>query len=200
MGIDRPLLLNIPLAFTGERVIVRLYCEEDTEAVFAAIQESVESLAPWMPWAHTHRTPDDTREFIRRSIGQFILRQYIGLGVFLREGGHYLGGTGFHAHGWNIPAFEIGYWLRDSAVGKGYMSEAVQLQTTYCFEGLGAQRVVIGCDARNTRSRAIPQRLGFTLEATLRNNQVATDGSVRTSEVWAMMPNDYAAARTRWGK
>jgi len=199
VGIDRPLLLDIPPEFVGERVVVRPYREEDTEAVFSAIAESEGTLTPWMPWAGTHRTPADTREFIRRTVGRFILREELTLGVFLREGGDYLGSTGIIPRDWQIPVFEIGYWLRDSAVGKGYMSEAVRLQTAYCFDGLGAQRVEIRCDARNERSRAIPQRLGFALEATLRNNQTATDGSVRTSEVWAMTPEDYAAARTRWG-
>lgn len=198
MSIDRPLLLDIPPEFAGERVIVRPYCEDDTEAVFAAIRESVEMLAPWVPWAHTHDTPDDTREFVRRSVGQLILRESLTLGVFLREDGRFLGGTGIIPRGWQIPAFEIGYWLRDGAVGKGYMSEAVQLQTAYCFDGLGAQRVAIRCDARNVRSRAIPQRLGYTLEATLYNNEIATDGTLRTSEIWAMTPESYAAARARW--
>lgn len=199
MGIDRPLLLNIPPEFAGERVLVRPFRDTDTNAVFAAIEESVDTLAPWMPWAHEHQSPDDTREFIRRSAGRFILREELTMGVFAREGGGFLGGTGIMVRGWNIPAFEIGYWLRDAAVGKGYMSEAVRLQVTYCFTGLGAQRVMIGCDARNARSRAIPERLGFTLEATLRNNQIATDGTIRSSEVWAMTPEDYAAARERWG-
>ncbi len=103
-----------------------------------------------------------------------------------------LGAISLMPHQWAVPSFEIGYWLRSSAEGQGYMSEAVRLLVTYCFETLEAQRLLIRCDVRNARSRAIPERLGFTLEGTLRNDHRGTDGTLRDMQYWTMIPDEYA--------
>ncbi|TMD65260.1 MAG: GNAT family N-acetyltransferase, partial [Chloroflexi bacterium] len=86
--------------------------------------------------------------------------------------------------------FEIGYWLRVSAPGHGYMTEAVQLLTNYAFSSLAANRVEIRCDERNVRSAAIPRRLGFIQEARMRNHEAAPDGTLRTTLVFALIPSD----------
>ena len=80
-----------------------------------------------------------------------------------------IGGTGLHRINWNVPRFEIGYWVRTSYARQGYITEAVSGLTDFAFDTLGAKRVEIRCDALNERSAAIPRRLGFTLEATLRH-------------------------------
>ena len=67
-----------------------------------------------------------------------------------------------------MPRFEIGYWVRTSYARQGYITEVVAGLTDFAFETLGAKRVEIRCDALNERSAAIPRRLGFTHEATLR--------------------------------
>ena len=42
----------------------------------------------------------------------------------------------------------------------GYMAAAVRLLTDYALNTLGAKRVVIRCDERNTRSANVARRLG----------------------------------------
>ncbi len=57
------------------------------------------------------------------------------------------------------------------------MTEAVQGITRFAFRELHARRVEIRCDARNRKSRAIPERLGFTLEGILKNDDLSADGT-----------------------
>ena len=66
------------------------------------------------------------------------------------------------------------------------------------FEALGANRVEIRCDGRNARSLAVPARLGFVPEATLRNHCRDGRGELRDTRIFAMTPEDYAHARTDW--
>src|SRR5262245_50811808 len=107
------------------------------------------------------------------------------LGVWDHTTTRFLGGTGLHRIHWDIPAFEIGYWLRVSEEGKGYMTETVRLLCRFAFETLQANRVEIRCDARNVRSAAIPKRLGFVHEATLRNQSRDTAGELRDTLIFA---------------
>ncbi len=198
MGIERPILLDLPAEWAGERVVLRRWREEDAAALFAAIAASRDHLARWFPWPAQHREVDDTRAFIREQGGHWSLHRHAGLGICRRADGALLGSLGVSARDWSVPAFELGYWLGRDAEGRGYASEAVRLMTRFLFEGLRAERVAIGCDARNARSKAVPERLGFVLEGRLRRDSLAPDGTVRDSLVYAMIPDDYERARATW--
>jgi len=186
---ERPILLAVPDRFEGQRVVVRVFGDDDVAEVYAAIRESLENLQPWLPFAHL--SLEDEREFIRRAQARFLLREGFDMGIFARDGGAFLGGVGLHVLKWGIPSCEIGYWVRLSAQGRGYVSEAVRLMTGFAFDGLGAQRVVIRCDARNARSAAVAERLGYALEGRLRRDSLDTSGHPRDTLIYAMIRDDY---------
>lgn len=174
----------------GERVLVRPYRADDAEVLRAAVDESREHLRPWLPFADLHQTTEETRDWIVQGMAQWLLRENMNLSIWARADGAYLGGIGLHPRDWDIGYFEIGYWLRRSAEGHGYMAEAVRLLTDFAFDRLHANRVEIRCDARNQRSAAVPQRLGFVREALLRNHARATNGSLRDTLIFALTPAD----------
>ncbi len=174
----------------GERVIVRPYRVEDAEALREAVQESRDHIRPWLPFADAHQSIEESRDFIIRSMAGWLVREDFVLSIWQRASGAFLGGTGFHVHDWDLRSFEIGYWLRRSAEGHGYMTEAVRLVADFLFEQLGAQRVEIRCDALNRRSAAVAERLGFIQEARLRNARRAADGSIRDILVFSLIPTD----------
>jgi RimJ/RimL family protein N-acetyltransferase len=189
-----PTLIELPAELRGERVVLRPYRAADAEQVFAAIDESRDRIRPWLPWADSHQTVDDTRDFCLRSAADWILRTDLVLGIFDRADGRYFGGTGLHRPDWALRSFEIGYWLRSTAEGRGLITESVILLSTFAFEHLAANRVEIWCDARNDRSRAVAERAGFILEGRLRNVALDTDGKPTNSLVFSRIPGDPPAA------
>jgi len=110
---------------------------------------------------------------------QWLTREALMVGIWDRATGRYLGGSGLHRIDWAVPAFEIGYWLRTSAWGQGYVSETVRVLCRFAFETLHANRVEIRCDGGNERSLAVPRRLGFAQEATLRNETRDSSDNLR---------------------
>lgn len=180
-----PLLLDIPEQFTSNRLLIRAPLPGDGPAINAGVVESINELRPWMPWAQTVPTIDDSEIYTRNSRAKFLLRQDLQLRLFLREGGTFVGSSGLHRINWEVPRFEIGYWVRTSMVGRGYISEAVTAITGFAFNQLKAQRVEIRCDDRNTRSWRVAERCGFELEGVLRNDSRATDGSLSNTRVYS---------------
>ncbi|HLY30284.1 MAG TPA: GNAT family N-acetyltransferase [Ktedonobacterales bacterium] len=172
----------------GARVLVRPYRASDADDIYAAIEASRDHLRPWLPFAD--ETADELRDWLTHALARWLLREELTVGVWELASGRYLGGSGFHIHSWQIGYFEIGYWLRADAEGKGFMTETVRLLTDYAFASLGAQRVEIRCDARNTRSAAVAERLGFVREARLRKNLRAPDGTLRDTLIFARTPDD----------
>src|SRR5438309_450485 len=139
----------------GQRVIVRPYRQDDAADLQAAVEESREHIRPWLPFADEHHTVDESRDWIIRCAARWMLREEFIVGIWDASDGRFVGGSGLHPRDWQVPSFEIGYWLRASAEGKGYMRETVKLLTDYAFDHLKAQRVMIRCDARNVRSAAV---------------------------------------------
>ena len=187
-----------PGTLIGTRIRVRPYIEADARALFDAVIESDTSLRPWMLWVESHRTVEDSLEYIRRSKLAFQLRTEFAMGIFERRSGRYLGGTGFHLGDTAVPSFEIGYWIRASAAGTGYVSEAVRLLTACAFGELRAERLVIRCDARNDRSRRVAERQGYVFEGRLRHVQRDATGNLADMLVYAMVRADFERARTNW--
>jgi RimJ/RimL family protein N-acetyltransferase len=191
VGDDTPrTLLTIFEELRGERVIVRPYREGDAVDVRAAVHESREHVRPWLPFADAHESVEDTRDWIIRCSARWMLREDFVVGFWEERTGRYLGSSGLHPRDWRVPSFEIGYWVRVSEQGKGYVGETVRLLTDYAFDRLHAVRVMIRCDARNTRSAAVAERLGFVREARLRNESIAGDGVLRDTLIFSLVPSD----------
>jgi RimJ/RimL family protein N-acetyltransferase len=126
------------------------------------------------------------------------MREEFSGSLWLRSDGTFLGGIGLHPINWNVPSFEIGYWLRKSATGQGYMTEAVRLMTRLAFETLEANRVFIRCSAKNSHSASVARRAGYVAEGALRNAERATDGELYDMLFFGMTPGEYAALQPEY--
>ena len=185
-----PLLIELPEELRGPHVLLRPYRPDDAPALWEAIDESCAHLAPWMPWVDDYAGPEDAQAYVRRARARWLLREDLAVGIF-DHAGHYLGGSGLHRMNWTLRTFEIGYWIRKSAEGHGYVTETVQLLTRLAFDHLQANRVEIRMDPENVRSRRVAERLGFALEGTLRRVASGPDGRPRDRQVFALIPEEY---------
>lgn len=191
-------LIPVPGEIRSERLLLRPLQERDAGQILAAIEESREHLAPWLSWPPNIQTLDDARDLCIRWATRWTSRTDLGYGIFSPTDGRFLGAIGLHDPNWPLRSFEIGYWLRTSAVGAGSVTEAVQLQVIMAFEVLDARRVEIRCDPNNLSSRRVPERLGIPLEGHLRNAWLAPLGNVRDTLVFAATPQEYPALKAQW--
>jgi len=174
----------------GQRISVRPYRQDDAEALMAAVAESREHVRAWLPFADAHQTVEESRDWIIQGMAAWLLRDELRLSIWELGADRFLGGIGLHPRNWDSGYFEIGYWLRRSAEGHGYIQEAVRLLADFAFAQLAANRVEIRCDARNRRSAAVAERLGFVREAQLRYHLRAPDGTLRDTLIYALTPDD----------
>lgn len=174
----------------GTRILLRGYHENDAPAFFDAVVESRDRLRLWDDWPDTCETFEIARAWLREDMARWLLREQFQVGIWDLESKQFCGNIMLRPHNWAIPFFEIGSWLRSSAEGKGYMTEAVQLLTDYAFDQLGARRVMLRIDERNQRSIAVAERLHFQREGTLRNQERAADGTLRNMVIFALTPSD----------
>ena len=175
-----PILRDFPESFESERLVIRSPRPGDGAALHEAIVESLDELRPWMPWAHGPQSPELAEAYARRSRADFLARRDLPILLFERDGA-LIGGSGLHRIDWAVPRFEIGYWVRTSASGRGYATEAARRIADFAFTVLGAERVEIWCDASNVRSAAVARAAGFTQELRMARARRDTSGLLTDS-------------------
>lgn len=180
-----PMMLDFSDHFETERLFIRAQRRGDGKQVNEGIIETYEDLKLWLPWADHVPTVDETEEFSRRSAAQFIAREMLGFNIFLKDSNLFAGCIAFNRIDWRIPKFEIGYWIRKNLQVKGYATEAVEGMTNFAFLKLNAKRVEIRCDPKNSKSKKVPEKLGFKLEGILRNDFLTPSGEVRNTAVYS---------------
>jgi ribosomal-protein-serine acetyltransferase len=186
-----PILRDFPSSFDTARLTLRRPEPGDGEELNAAIRETHQDLHEWMPWAVRRPPVAETEEFVRKAHAKFVGREDLLFLIFLKGMRTIVGGTGLHRIDWRVPSFEIGSWCRKHLQGQGYITEAAGGLADFAERELGARRLVITCDAQNERSAAIPPRIGFVREATLRNHiRHHLSGELRDTLVFARVRSD----------
>ncbi|KAF0816928.1 Acetyltransferase, GNAT family [Bacillus sp. ZZV12-4809] len=170
-----PILKKFPERIETERLYMRTALPGDGKTVHEAISASASELKKWLPFAQNEQSVDEVESGIRKSYAQFIQREDFRIHIYRKEDDVFVGSTGLHRINWDVRKFEIGYWGDVRFRKSGYISEAAAGLTKFAFEHFQANRVEIRCDLRNTNSRRIPEKLGYTLEGILRNDSLSAD-------------------------
>jgi ribosomal-protein-serine acetyltransferase len=152
-----------------DRTTLTSVAEAHAKEVFALVDANRDYLRRWLPWLDSQRSPADTLAFIREAIASE--RRGRNLVVRIDHGGELCGMTGFNWIDSVNRCCEIGYWLRADRQGRGIVTRCCRALIEHAFETLDLNRVNIPVAVDNEKSRAIPERLGFRLDGTLRDGQ-----------------------------
>jgi RimJ/RimL family protein N-acetyltransferase len=174
-----------------DRLVLRCWNPSDAPLLETAVNESLDHLHPWMPWAKEEPTDLQTRIDLLRSFrANFDLGKEFIYGVFDPAETTVLGGSGLHRE-LEGSAREIGYWIHKDHTNRGFATELSAALTRVAFEVDGVDRVEIHMDPKNLRSAAVPRKLGFIHEATLRRRAATTEGRPRDTMIWTLFAHDY---------
>ncbi len=160
----------------------------DTAAVYAAVERNRLYLREWLPWVDHTRGADQVRDFIVRSLAQFHANEGPNAGIWI-DGG-FAGSIGCHRIDWANRSCSIGYWIESAWQRRGAITRCCEALLQYLFGEMGLHRVVIQCGVGNTRSCAVPQRLGFTREGVAREAEWVNDRWVDLV-VWSMLAANW---------
>lgn len=162
------------------------------EELTDVVRKNLGHLQPWMPWAVDDYSVESAREWIHRTLSEFAEDGRFNAIILVDD--RPVGTIGFHnlntAHG----SAEIGYWIDKGQEGRGIITRCARALIDYLFNVRGLNRVQINCNVENVRSRAIPERLGFTLEGIHRQVE-RVQGRFGDWAVYALLREEWKAKK-----
>lgn len=140
-------------------VTLRRWRADDTDTAYRIVTDSLNHLAPWMPWASGGYSEQDAVAYVERCEVNWRSGAEFNYAIVAPDG-EIVGSCSLMARV-GPGGLEIGYWVHPEYTGHGIATRAAAALTEEAFR-IGAERVVIVHDEANERSGAIPKRLGFT--------------------------------------
>ncbi|MCO1578657.1 GNAT family N-acetyltransferase [Crossiella sp. SN42] len=148
-----------PEQITTDRLVLRRLHLSDVDEVQTVAADALPHLRPWMPWAGTEYTRETATNWL--TFVQEGWRTGTAYSYGITRAGNLIGATGLERR-IGPGGLEIGYWLHPAHTGNGYATETAAALTRAAFTLPDITFVQIWHDLANTRSAAVPKRLGFT--------------------------------------
>ena len=167
---------------------MELISEEHAGALIDVINLNRLYLKKWLPWLDVMTTLEESHKFIATAIAQY---DVFGFPIFaLRYKGNICGLNGFtkfeKIHGFA----NLGYWIDEFHTGKGIATKTCQELLRVGFDDCDLHKIELRIAEKNTQSRAVADRLGFTFEAVLRDCEWLYDHHVDHA-VYSMTRPEY---------
>ena len=173
-------------------VTLRAVAEADTDEMFRLVHRNRAYLREWLPWLDANRSAEDSRSFIRDSNTRASEGAGLVTAIFFRD--QICGVAGFNWIDAANRACEIGYWISEDHQGRGIVTRSVRSLVGFAFDQAQLNRVTIPVAVENAKSRAIPERLGFTSEGIRREAEWLYDHFV-DHVMYAMLCADWIPPR-----
>jgi RimJ/RimL family protein N-acetyltransferase len=188
----------LPPIIRTRRLVLRRQLPEHAVLIKEAVDTSLAHLRASVAWAQSAPTPlPDVEAHLAAVTAAFDAGEAWGFTIFDAAEKGVLGGAAMELAEPELTALvgpdalETGYWLRASATGQGYATEAVAALIKLAFVNLGMRRAVVCHDPANTASAGVPRRLGFRSLGIVTDKvlpgRLAADGSIRPATmVWVI--------------
>ena len=156
--------------------------------IFQAIETNRKFLSPWLPFVQQTRSQDDTESFIRSILADGDTRGDDVFVIWYKS--QFAGLIGLKETDYINQKTEIGYWLIEKMTGLGIATRSVKALIEFLFETMKLNRIQIKCGVGNTKSSAVPKRLGFVFEGTERQGEKHQKGFIDL-EVYSLLKSEY---------
>ncbi|KUL38713.1 acetyltransferase [Streptomyces sp. NRRL F-4489] len=176
--------------FTSGAAELRRWHPDDLDTLVRVVEESLDHLRPWMPWA-AGQDRAQSAGFLARCEEEWETGQAFNYAV--TTAGSVIGSCGLMRR-IGPGGLEAGYWLHPGWTGRGLATMTAAGLVDQAFRLPGTGRVEIHHDAANTASGAVARRLGFT-EAERRPAPDGPEapGEVGIGVVWRVTAAEWVA-------
>ncbi|MBE1161046.1 GNAT family N-acetyltransferase [Dyella acidiphila] len=177
-----------PLTLDTPPLSLRPWAASHAPALHQAVQESVAGVGRWLPWCHAGYDLQESLQWIAICQQAWHEGEHYDFAIFDTQD-RLLGGVGLNQLDGRDLRANLGYWLRTSAVGQGYATQAGRTAAMFGFEALALRRVEIVAAVGNLASQRCAERIGAQREGIARQ-RILLHGQSEDAVVYGLLPGD----------
>ena len=168
------MLLDIPSKLETIRLVIRKYKKGDGESLLKLLESNNnrEYLVDHITEASTINTQKEAEIRIRQFIASWVARERFVMGLWLKTSDTYIGQIWIEPKKWEVPSFELGWYLDRTYQGQGIATEAAKRSIDFLFADFQAHKIIVLTRDDNVRSYKLAERCGFTKEGHFRDHGV----------------------------
>lgn len=156
---------------TTPRLLLRPLVMTDARELLTLVSSSRGELGKYMSWPRELFDLEQARRFVKIGRDGWAAERTVRLGVFERETGELVGNAELDGVDLRRSQAELGYWVRSDRARRGYATEAARAMVGYAFATLRVHKVRADVAVGNHGSARVLEKLGFSLEGTLREDR-----------------------------
>lgn len=186
-------MLVRPVTLVGDVVRLEPLSLEHASAIHAIAQEP--SIWRYMP-VDPSGSLEDVERWIADALAERDAGRQMPFATIDRASGQVVGSTRYLTIVPQDYGLEIGWtWLTPRAQRTAINTECKYLLMRHAFEDLGAIRVQLKTDSRNTISQRAIERLGAVREGILRKQMILESGYVRDTVMYSITDDEWPAVK-----
>lgn len=175
-----------------ERLILRPWCEDDAESLFAFAKDP--AVGPIAGWP-THTSVENSREIIRNVLA--VNETYA---VCLKTDNKAIGSIGLMIgtqSNLDLPETEgeIGYWIGVPFWGMGLIPEATKELIRHAFVDLNLETLWCGYFEGNAKSKRVQEKCGFVYHHTNKDIYWKLMDDIRTEHITRLTRKEWKQKR-----
>ncbi len=181
---------------TDGRLRLRRVDPEDVDPLLAAVQESLDELMVWMPWAHPDYSRDDACWFVCSSWLNWHSGTAFEFVIERAEDGLLVGMCGLNGVTASDGRGNLGYWVRSSHTRQGICTDAARLVARFGLGQLGMSRIRLFHAVGNLGSQRVAEKVGFVLEGVQRQ-RITLHMTKHDTKLYSLVSLDEITASSR---
>ncbi len=179
-----------PIELKSSRLVLRPPRRSDLDPLDEAIQETLPYLVAWLPWATREHSRPDSRRYLRVAQAARARKRTLEFMIEETQTRSFLGVTGLHRIDWYRRSAGLGYWIRRSAWGKGFATEAAAVLMRHAFLDWKLHRIEIHVALENRASQRVAEKLGCCREGIARDVELI-DGRYIDHIQYSFLSSDF---------
>jgi len=146
--------LNLPVRLDTERLNIRKYAEGDGRELYLLLERynNRELLKTNVEEVSSIKTETEAEMRFRKRSAEWIARDRFVMGIWLKSQSMYVGEIWIEPEKWEVPSFEIGWFLDQGYQGRGIATEALRHSLEFLFNNIKAHKVIVITRDTNSKS------------------------------------------------
>jgi len=180
--------MNEVLLKNGE-IELKTFSLDEANKLYQLIDKNRVHIGEWLIWVDKTKSVEDVEKMIQEYNERREKGEGLNFGIWYQA--KLIGVISFAYIDKDRRKAGIAYWLDNDYQGKGIITKSCKYLIEYGFNNLNLHRIEISCATGNSKSRAIPERLGFTEEGIFKESELIRGGKLVDNHYYALLKQDW---------